>query len=177
MGRSKFRQFILSGISHPNQERMQIVENSDTFQVLFYGKKPEILQINGILKNTKYNPWSTNMLFLWDELMRGTKLAEKGWIFQLYIDGELFTGYPFSSNRGKNAGTDFIVPFSFALVVVNRLNLYQINKYNEFFDTGMDIEKEMNLSEIKNAYDITSVQAVQPVPVSFRATYNPDGEL
>ena len=122
--KNKFRQFILMQMSEPSQEKMQLVENSEDFQVLFYGKKPEILSIAGILKNTKDNPWSTNMLFVWSELMRGTKLVENGWIFQLYVDGELFRGYPFNFNRTKMAPGDFLVNFSMNLVIKERINIY-----------------------------------------------------
>ena len=122
--KKKFRQFILLQMSEPSQEKMQIVENSDDFQVLFYGKKPEIVSIAGVLKNTVDNPWSTNMLFIWSELMRGTKLVENGWILQLYVDGELFRGYPFNFNRSKAAPGEFLVNFSMNFVIKERINVY-----------------------------------------------------
>jgi hypothetical protein len=119
---SKFRQFILLSLSEATQERMQIVETSEDFQLLFYGKRPEVLQVQGILKNTMDNPWSMNMLFMWDNFMRGTKLAEQGNIFQLYADKELYSGYPFGFQRSKAAPNDFIVNFSFSFIVKERLS-------------------------------------------------------
>lgn len=121
---NKFKQFILTQLSVPSQERMQIVETNDKFQVLFYGEKPEVLQLGGILKNTLENPWSMNMLFLWDSLMRGTKLVEDGNILQIYADGELFTGYPFGFQRSKVAPNDFLVSFSFNFVIKERVPVY-----------------------------------------------------
>lgn len=122
--KKKFRQFILLQMNEPSQEKMQIVENSDDFQVLFYGKKPEIISIAGVLKNTVDNPWSTNMLFIWSELMRGTKLVEKGLILQLYVDGELFRGYPFNFQRSKSAPGEYLVNFSMSFVIKERINVY-----------------------------------------------------
>lgn len=122
MTESKFRQFILLSMNEVSQERMQIVETSDNFQLLFYGKRPEVLQIQGVLKNTMDNPWSMNMLFLWDNLMRGTKLAEDGNILQIYADKDLYSGYPFAFSRSKAAPNDFIVNFSFSFVITERLS-------------------------------------------------------
>lgn len=123
ISKNKFRQMIITQTSVPSQERMQIVETSETFNLLFYGKKPEVLSIGGILKNTADNPWSTNMVFIWDELMRGTKLAENGWIFEIFIDNELFRGYPFGFTRSKIAPSEYIVSFNFSLIITDRISL------------------------------------------------------
>lgn len=121
---NKFKQFILTQLSTASQERMQIVETNQEFQVLFYGQKPEILQLSGILKNTLENPWSMNMLFQWDEQIRGSRLVEDGNILQIYVDGELYTGYPFSFQRSKVAPNDFLVNFNMSFIVKNRISVY-----------------------------------------------------
>lgn len=139
ISKNKFRQFILLAMSEASQERMQIVETSEEYQLLFYGKRPEILQIQGILKNTIDNPWSMNMLFLWDNYMRGTKLAEDGNILQLYVGGDLYSGYPFGFQRSKAAPNDFIVNFSFSFIVKDRLS-------NENLTVSLD-DAAQNLSE------------------------------
>lgn len=118
---TKFKQFVLMQMSIPDLEKMQVVETNKDYQLLFFDRKPQILQISGILKNTVDNPWSMNMIFLWDNLMRGTKLVELGNICQIYIDGELFEGYPFSFNRSKAAGSDNVVSFSFGFIVKSRI--------------------------------------------------------
>ena len=128
ISKNKFRQFILMSLSEASQERMQIVETSDDFQLLFYGKRPEVLQIQGVLKNTLDNPWNMNMLFLWDNYMRGTKLAEGGNVLQLYADKELYTGYPFAFSRSKAAPNDFIVSFSFSFIIKERLSSESVLK-------------------------------------------------
>jgi len=115
--KNKFKQFIVTQIQEPASERMQLIETSDEYQLLFFGEKPKVLSIAGILKNTKDNPWNTNMVFAWSEYMRGTKLAEAGNIMMLYIDGQLYYGYPFNFNRSKIAGSDFIVSFNMSFIV------------------------------------------------------------
>lgn len=118
---NKFKQFIVMQSSVAHQERMQIVETNRDYQALFFGKKTEVLQVAGVLKNTLDNPWTMNMIFLWDELMRGTKLVENGYICQLFIDGELFEGYPFNFNRSKSAGSDNITNFNFSFLIKSRV--------------------------------------------------------
>lgn len=129
--RKRFKQFILMQMSVAHQERMQIVETNKEYQVLFFGKKPEVLQIAGMLKNTIDNPWSVNMIFLWDELMRGTVLAQKGYICQLYADGELFEGYPFNFQRSKVAGSDNLVNFNFSFLIKNRVMVYNTSNVSK----------------------------------------------
>ena len=117
---TKYKQFILSSVNTGSAERMQIVETSQEFQVLFYGKKPEMLNLSGVLKNTVDNPWTANVVFLWDEMMRGTALVEAGNIMELYIDGDVYRGYPFNFNRSKISPTDFIVSFSMSFLIKDR---------------------------------------------------------
>lgn len=121
IAKNKYRQFIVTQFTTASQERMQIVEMPDSFQVLFFNKKPEFVTISGILKNTVDNPWSMNMVFLWDELMRGTKLVENGNILHLYIDRDLYIGYPFNFQRSQVAPNDYMVSFSFNMVVKEKI--------------------------------------------------------
>lgn len=125
--KDKFKQFILLSLQEASQERMQLVETSSDFQLLFFGKKPEFLQLSGVIKNTTDNPWNINMTFMWDELMRGSKLVENGWILQIYADGQLYFGYPFNFQRSKVAPNDFTVNFNMSFVITNRVNLYGTN--------------------------------------------------
>lgn len=124
---NKFKQFIVTQIQEPDSERMQLIETSDEFQLLFYGKKVKVLSIGGILKNTKDNPWNANMIFAWSEYMRGTKLAEEGNIMMLYIDGQVYYGYPFNFNRSKMAGSDHVVSFNMSFVVKEEIGQLDTN--------------------------------------------------
>ena len=118
---SKFKQFILTQFNTASQERMQIIETNEDFQVIFANQKPQVIQLSGVLKNTADNPWTMNMIFLWDNLMRGTRLVEKNSICQIYIDGELFSGYPFAFQRSKAAGGgDLICSFGMSFLVRSR---------------------------------------------------------
>ena len=132
--RSKFKQFIITQSNIGSSERMQIVETNKEYQVLFFGKKPEVLQIAGVLKNTIDNPWTVNMIFLWDEYMRGTKLVEEGNICQLFIDGELYEGYPFNFNRSKIAGQENITSFNFSFLIKTRTVVYNYERNTSGLD-------------------------------------------
>lgn len=120
---NKFKQFIVLQMNTQSQERMQIVETNEHYQALFFGRRPESLQISGVLKHTLDNPWNQNMLFTWDEYMRGTKLVENGHICQLFIDGILYEGYPFNFARSKNASTDYMVSFNMGFLVKERVSI------------------------------------------------------
>jgi hypothetical protein len=120
---NKFKQFILTQITNPMQERMQVVETNAEYQALFYDSKPEIMQLSGVLKNTIENPWTINMVYTWDYKMRGTQLIKSGCICQIFADGELFEGYPFQFQRSKVAGSDYMVSFSMGFLIRKRVTI------------------------------------------------------
>lgn len=122
---SKFKQFILMQKNIASSERLQVVEWGKDFQALFFDRKPEYLQLAGMLKNTIDCPWTMNMIFAWDEYFRGTRLVEQGAICQLYIDGEIYEGYPFNFSRSKVAPNDFMVTFSMSFLIRERIQIYE----------------------------------------------------
>lgn len=129
ISKEKFRQFIITGFGHAQNERFQLYENNIDYTLNFFqGQKPEILQISGILKNTRENPWDNNMLLLWDNLIRGGRLAELGLIMRLYVDGTTYLGYPIAFNKNKQAGTDFLVNFSMGFIIRKKILSADKNK-------------------------------------------------
>ena len=116
---TKFRQFIVHSINENSQEKIQIAENSEGFNLYLYGSKPEVISISGVLKDSQENPWNTNMLFVWQGLMRATRLAEMGCIFQMYCDGVIYRGYPINFQRSKIVTNQMTVQFSFNMVLLD----------------------------------------------------------
>ena len=79
------------------------------------------------------------MVFLWDELMRGTKLVENGNILHLYIDRDLYIGYPFGFQRSQAAPNDYMVNFSFNMIVKEKI--LSMNNKVELSDEAISISE------------------------------------
>ncbi len=82
------------------------------------------------------------LLLIWEGMIRGSLLAEKGYIMQLYIDGIVYYGYPLNFQRGKSAGTDFMVNFSMNFIVRERSPLE--SRYEDISFTQMLMEANPN---------------------------------
>jgi len=117
---NRFKQFILTGINDTFQERVQISETSEKPVINFFGDRLKMLPISGMLKNSIENPWTTNMIYLWENYMRGTKLAENNWIAEFYCNNALYRGYPVNFALSIQAGNDLVAQFSLQLAVVER---------------------------------------------------------
>jgi len=117
---NRFKQFILTQLHESKQERMQLQENSEKFTLNFFGQRAQMITISGTLKNSPENPWTLNMIFAWDNYMRGSVLAEKGWICELYCDNVFYRGYPVNFTLGKIGGMDMIAQFTMQFVVWER---------------------------------------------------------
>jgi len=117
---NKFKQFILTQIHEAKQERSQLQETSDKFTLNFFGQRAQMINISGFLKNSPENPWTLNMIYAWDNYMRGSVLAENGWICELYCDNVFYRGYPTGFSLGKIAGTELIAQFHMQFIVWER---------------------------------------------------------
>ena len=117
---NRFKQFILTHISDSFQERVQVTETSAKPVINFFGSRMQVLPIIGMLKNSAENPWTTNMVYLWEKYMSGSVLAEKGWIAEFYCNHVLYRGYPINFNMSISADRGVLAQFDMQLAVWER---------------------------------------------------------
>ena len=116
----RFKQFILTHITDSFQERVQVTETSAKSVINFFGSRMQALPIGGMLKNSAENPWTTNMVYLWEKYMSGSMLAEMSWIAEFYCNHVLYKGYPINFNMSVGADRDIIAQFDMQLAVWER---------------------------------------------------------
>lgn len=118
-----YSNFIIQRIEESRQEKQQIIETfGDTF-IFFYGERPRILQVTGLLMNTRDFNWRTEFWWNYDNVLRGTKLVEQNARLYLFWDDVVVEGYMLSANAQDISEMPYHIPFTFQLFVTNHTYL------------------------------------------------------
>ena len=72
-----YSNFIIQNISESRQEKSQILETFGDTYIFFFGERPRILQVTGLLFNTLDFNWRTEFWVNYEETLRGSKLVER----------------------------------------------------------------------------------------------------
>lgn len=117
-GGSGYMDFLLQGVQHNFNEKMQVTEVlADDHVAYFFGQAAPTFAYNGILVNTKQDDQAANMYRLYKEFGRGSKLAERNTLISLRYDGYFVSGVMTNLNYTLSAETEMAIPFSFNLLV------------------------------------------------------------
>lgn len=116
---ASYANYLIQALSFSCTEKFQVVPTFGETYVFFFGQHPIQAQLNGGLLHTPDFPWSEEMWKNYNELIRGTKLAEAGARLYLYYDGVLLEGYPISYQPSQTSDVPNLVPFSMTLLVTS----------------------------------------------------------
>ena len=117
-GGNGYIDFILQNVQHGFQEKSQVVEVlSDDHVAYFFGQGAPTFTYAGTLINTKQDDQAMNMLRLYNEMGRGTKLAQRNTLLSIRYDGLIVSGAMLNLSLGLTAEMETAVPFSFSLLV------------------------------------------------------------
>jgi hypothetical protein len=114
-----YSDFILQSVQEEREEKQQIVETfGDTF-VYFFGERPRIITLNGLLMNTYDFNWRSQFWRNYDLYMRGTKLVEANARAYLSYDTRVLEGYPLSASATDDSEMPYAIPFSMTMLLTN----------------------------------------------------------
>lgn len=123
-GRSnKNTNFFVTQISHVDSEKFQIVETFGDDYVFFYGRRPFMLQVSGLLLNTEDFDWKSEWLENYETYLRGTKCVENRCRVQFRVDDRLYSGYILTTQVQDSAETPHASPFGFQMLVYSQVDL------------------------------------------------------
>jgi len=109
--------FILQSVSESRTEKTQIVETFGDHFVFFYGQSPIVLQVQGMLLNTKDFNWKNEILANYDRYLRGTRCVENRTRAYLGWDDALAQGYILNIQISYSADNPLLIPFSFSMLL------------------------------------------------------------
>ncbi len=120
IGRSaNYANFLIQAIQETRSEKQQIIETFGEDYVYFFGERPRVLDVNGMLINTADFNWKSEFWKNYDEHLRGTKLVEQNARLYLYFDDVVIEGYMLGAAASVDAGQPHMLPFRFNLFVTN----------------------------------------------------------
>lgn len=121
-----YSNFIIQQIQDARQEKQQILETFGDSYIFFFGERPRILVVNGLLMNTLDFNWRTEFWYNYENTLRGTKLVEQDARIYLYWDDIVVEGYMIEATARDDSSMPYHVPFSFQLFVTNHMYLSTI---------------------------------------------------
>lgn len=121
-----YSNFIIQNIVDSRQEKSQILETFGDPFIFFFGERPRILQVSGLLMNTRDFNWRTEFWYNYENYLRGTKLVELNARIYLFWDDVLVEGYMMGAQAQDNADMPYHIPFSFNLFVTSHTYLGSI---------------------------------------------------
>lgn len=125
-----YSNFIIQQINDIRQEKSQILETFGEPYIFFFGERPRILNVTGLLMNTRDFNWRTEFWYNYENTLRGTKLVEQNARIYLYWDDIVVEGYMLQATARDDADMPYHIPFSFNLFVTNHTYLSKIGDEN-----------------------------------------------
>ena len=112
-----YTKFYVEGVQRGSQEKVQVVETFEDPNYYFYGSRPKIYQLSGVMRNDQANNWSKQFDFIWQTLLKGTRLAEMKAKAYLSVDEVMWVGYPTVQGQSVTALQDNSLRFSMSFLV------------------------------------------------------------
>jgi hypothetical protein len=112
-----YSNFIAQTVIDSRSEKQQVVETFGEPFIFFYGEKPRILNVQGLLMNTVDFNWKNEFWKNYENYLRGTKLVEMDARIYFYFDDQIVEGYMLDASAQHDAQLPYHVPFQFTLFV------------------------------------------------------------
>ena len=113
--------FLLQNINEAFQEKFQVAEVlSDGFVSYFFGQRAPIWNFSGALLNTQQDQWYDAFHVLYQDVLRGTRLAQNGVSLKLSYDTRVIEGALVAFNTNMSEALETAIQFN-AQIVVTRM--------------------------------------------------------
>lgn len=116
---NEYSDFILQRVEDTRMEKNQIIETFGDSFVYFFGEKPRIVTISGMLINTEDFNWRSQFWANYEEFFRGSKLVERNARVYLGYDTLVMEGYPLTASAVDDSTNPYGIPFSMSLLMTN----------------------------------------------------------
>lgn len=115
-----YTKFFIESVQEAHVERSQIVETFGNFYVFMFGERPPVYSFSGKLINSRNANWVSDLMFMYQTYLRGTKCVELNSRLILTYGGRQIEGLMLNVNTATQAAMEGSVDFSFQVVVFDR---------------------------------------------------------
>ena len=135
--------FLIQNVSTQSMEKSQIVETFGPAFVFFFGTRPRMLSVSGILLNSADFNWKNEFWYNYDNFLRGTQLVSNDTLAYLSYDDVTVTGYLMTASADQSADPNELVSFSFQMIISSVVPT-NIVGYNMFpYNTPVNMEPDI----------------------------------
>jgi hypothetical protein len=122
--------FFLQEVTERNSEKAQVSPlNGDGYAAYFSGREPSVYSFSGILLNTRQDQWRSTLTYLYDNLLRGSKITGLNRLVQVAYDDKVVTGSMMNLNQTISASPDeTFTRFSFDILVASVHDTWMISE-------------------------------------------------
>jgi hypothetical protein len=146
-----YSNFIIQRVDESRQEKSQVLETfGDTF-IFFFGERPRILNVSGLLMNTLDFNWRTEFWYNYENTLRGTKLVEQNARMYLHWDDIIVEGYMLQAQARDDSEMPYHIPFSFSMFVTSHIYLSQIGSEDYPITNAVNLEPLLHLKDVERA--------------------------
>lgn len=146
-----YSNFIIQQVQDARQEKQQILETFGDSYIFFFGERPRILAVNGLLMNTLDFNWRTEFWYNYENTLRGTKLVEQDARIYLYWDDIVVEGYMLGATARDDASMPYHIPFSFQLFVTNHTYLSTIGSDDYPITHAVNLQPLLQQTDVEGA--------------------------
>jgi hypothetical protein len=132
-----YTSFFAQDISEQRMEKAQIVETFGDPKVFFFGERPRVYAIRGVLLNADNFDWRNRWWDVYENYLRGTQCVRKKAVVRLAWDDIITSGYIMGASAAESAHDPLKVAFQFTFLVTD----YQLTQYaqdNQYYYYGDD---------------------------------------
>jgi hypothetical protein len=121
---SAYSRFFLEAVTEAQVEKFQIVETFTAFYTFFYGKRPPVYNFRGTLLNDENFKWTNDLMFFYENFLRGTQSVQLGAQAIVSYDERLVSGFLLNMNIQQNSVMNKGASFSFDVLVVDHVQTH-----------------------------------------------------
>lgn len=140
---SKYSNFLVQSVSENSMEKSQIIETFGPAFVFFFGTRPRMVNIQGLLLNSADFNWKNEWWANYETYLRGTQLVSSNTMVYISYEDTIIVGYIMSASTDTQADPSEYVPFQFQMLVAANVstNIVGLNKFPYY--TPVNIEPEV----------------------------------
>lgn len=168
-----YSNFIIQRIEESRQEKQQIMETFGETFIFFFGERPRLLQVTGLLMNTLDFNWRTEFWHNYENTLRGTRLVEQNARLYLFWDDIVVEGYILGAQARDDSEMPYHIPFSFSMFVTNHMFLSNVGSDDYPITAAVNLEpllrqkdaelakRELKASVVQSKRIVSTTEAVR----------------
>lgn len=155
-----YDKFLITNISSSMDEKVQVTEVfGDTEVAYYFGRSPMMFNVSGLLFDSRDNSWFTDWIHTYNDILRGSKLAQKREQVQLVLPSMTVNGAITNFAWSQDSQNDVAIKFQFTMLITRLVPTppvaldYQLSNDANLIDfRGVEqFQNKAQSNQIKNA--------------------------